>query len=212
MHIADIGGGHARRQRHRRRRHAAGAWARRCARSCAAPARWRSPSSATARSGQGVVHECLNMAAIWKLPVIFVCENNRYAESTPVEYAISSRDLARGRAATACRRQRRRQGRVRGLRGGGRGGRAGAAGEGPTLLECKTYRYYGHYFGDDPLRYRHGRGGGLLPRRATASALRAKRWPTRACCSRATWTHRRRGAGDLEDAGAIRRGEPACPT
>src|SRR2546429_2642198 len=44
--------------------------------------------------GQGLVYECLNMAAIWKLPLIFVCENNGYAESTPVEYALGTKDLA----------------------------------------------------------------------------------------------------------------------
>src|SRR5438552_4333046 len=44
--------------------------------------------------GQGPVYECMNMASIWKLPMIFVCENNGYAESTPVEYALSTRDLA----------------------------------------------------------------------------------------------------------------------
>src|SRR3954447_15619232 len=105
--------------------------------------------------GQGVVYECLNLAAIWQLPLIFVCENNRYAESTPVEYAISSPELtarvtpfnvpavsvdgqdvfavyaAAGEA-------------VARARGGG----------GPSFLECRTYRYYGHFFGDDPLRYR----------------------------------------------------------
>jgi len=103
----------------------------------------------------GAVHESMNMAAIWKLPVIFVCENNRYAQSTPVEYAVSVKDIAdRGpaynmpgvvvdgqdvfavweAADTAVRRAR--------------------AGEGPSLIECKTYRYYGHSHGDDPHRYR----------------------------------------------------------
>src|SRR5260370_7021442 len=37
----------------------------------------------------GAVHEAMNLAAIWKLPVIFVCENNGYAQSTPVEYAVA---------------------------------------------------------------------------------------------------------------------------
>jgi TPP-dependent pyruvate/acetoin dehydrogenase alpha subunit len=105
--------------------------------------------------GQGTVYECLNLAAIWKLPLIFVCENNGYAESTPAEYALSTPDLAERAAAfkmpafvvdgqdvlavyhhmgSAVQRAR--------------------DGEGPTFLECKTYRYYGHFLGDDPHRYR----------------------------------------------------------
>src|SRR5207253_7393668 len=51
--------------------------------------------------GQGPIYECMNMAAIWKLPMIFVCENNGYAESTSAEYALSTPDLAR-RAEAFC--------------------------------------------------------------------------------------------------------------
>ena len=40
-------------------------------------------------ANQGVLHECMNLASVWKLPVIFCCENNGYAESTPVEYGLS---------------------------------------------------------------------------------------------------------------------------
>ncbi len=40
-------------------------------------------------SSQGSLHESMNLAAIWNLPVLFVCENNRYAESTPFEYAVA---------------------------------------------------------------------------------------------------------------------------
>ena len=40
-------------------------------------------------ANQGVLHESMNLAAIWKLPVVFCCENNGYAESTPVEYAVA---------------------------------------------------------------------------------------------------------------------------
>ncbi|HZV50974.1 MAG TPA: thiamine pyrophosphate-dependent dehydrogenase E1 component subunit alpha [Candidatus Dormibacteraeota bacterium] len=105
--------------------------------------------------GQGLVYECLNMSRIWKLPLIFVCENNGYAESTPVEYALGSRDLARrvegfgvptvtvdGQDVFAVY-DRMGQAVAR-ARGGG----------GPSFLECKTYRYYGHFIGDDPRRYR----------------------------------------------------------
>jgi TPP-dependent pyruvate/acetoin dehydrogenase alpha subunit len=105
--------------------------------------------------GQGTVYECLNMAAIWKLPMIFVCENNGYAESTPVEYAQSTPDLAERAAAF----------KMPAFVVDGQDvfdvyEHAGAAverarnGDGPTFLECKTYRYYGHFLGDDPHRYR----------------------------------------------------------
>ena len=45
-------------------------------------------------NNEGAFHEALNMASIWKLPVIFVCENNGYAQATPVEYAVAVRDIA----------------------------------------------------------------------------------------------------------------------
>jgi TPP-dependent pyruvate/acetoin dehydrogenase alpha subunit len=105
--------------------------------------------------GQGLVYECLNMAAIWRLPIVFVCENNGYAESTPVEYALGTKDLARraepfGLPASTVDGQD-----VFAVHAaaGAAVGRA-RAGDGPTFLECKTYRYHGHYLGDDPLRYR----------------------------------------------------------
>ena len=106
-------------------------------------------------TSQGVLHESMNMASIWKLPVLFVCENNRYAEATPVEYAVAGGSVANrapgydmpgvvvdgqsaidmfevGREAVARAR----------------------AGEGPTLIEAQTYRYQGHFGADDPLGYR----------------------------------------------------------
>ena len=105
--------------------------------------------------GQGPIYECLNLAAIWKLPLIFVCENNGYAESTSAEYALSTRDLARRAAAFEMPAEvvdgqdvfavyERMGEAVHRARGG----------HGPSFLECKTYRYYGHFLGDDPLRYR----------------------------------------------------------
>jgi TPP-dependent pyruvate/acetoin dehydrogenase alpha subunit len=105
--------------------------------------------------GQGTVYECMNMAAIWRLPLLFACENNGYAEATPAEYALGVRDLADRTAGFG----------LPGVIVDGQDvfavARATApavararAGQGPTFLEFKTYRYYGHYFGDDPLRYR----------------------------------------------------------
>jgi pyruvate dehydrogenase E1 component alpha subunit len=96
-------------------------------------------------SSEGVFHESLNLAAIWKLPVVYVCENNGYGATTPARDVVSVRDIAdRARgygipgaivdgqdavavheaARTAVDRAR--------------------AGEGPTLLEAKTYRYGEH--------------------------------------------------------------------
>ena len=77
-------------------------------------------------ANQGVLHESMNLASVWDLPVIFVCENNLFAESTPAEYALSVPNVA-DRAA-----------------GYGMPGERARSGQGPSLLECKTYRYYGH--------------------------------------------------------------------
>jgi len=103
----------------------------------------------------GALHEAMNLAAIWKLPVIFVCENNRYSQSTPVEYAVAATNIADRAAAY----------RMPGVTVDGQDvmavwsaaveavGRARSGG-GPSLIECKTYRYYGHHQGDDTRRYR----------------------------------------------------------
>ncbi len=45
-------------------------------------------------SNQGVIHECMNMAALWKLPVIYLCENNEWAATTPVEGSVATEDIA----------------------------------------------------------------------------------------------------------------------
>ncbi len=95
---------------------------------------------------QGVVHEALNLAAIWKLPVVFVCENNGYAISAPISQmarvarladraagygmpgeSVDGMDVLAVHAATTRAVQRAR------------------SGGGPTLLECVTYRFVGHF-------------------------------------------------------------------
>src|SRR2546422_5817686 len=105
-------------------------------------------------ANQGAIHEAMNLASIWKLPAIFVCENNMYAQYTRHDYDTAVVDIAlrakgygmpgvtvdgmdvmavRGAAMTAVDVAR--------------------VGGGPTLIEAKTYRYYGHNEGD-PQVYR----------------------------------------------------------
>lgn len=103
----------------------------------------------------GTLHECMNMAVIWKLPVIFVCENNGYAQATPFEYASSVKHVAERASAYN----------MPGVIVDGQDAIAvfaeaecavarARAGDGPTLIEAITYRYFGHHQSDDPLRYR----------------------------------------------------------
>ncbi|MCO6056892.1 thiamine pyrophosphate-dependent dehydrogenase E1 component subunit alpha [Pseudomonas sp. MOB-449] len=101
-------------------------------------------------SNIGAFHEALNLASVWKLPVVFVCQNNGYAEHTKYEYgtgarAIVDRAIGYGMHGIQCNGndavdmfnaareaiQRARQG------------------EGPTLIEAKTFRFRGHLLGDD---------------------------------------------------------------
>lgn len=103
---------------------------------------------------QGTLHESMNLAAIWDLPCIFVCENNGYAEATSPTYAMKVKNVA-DRAAGY------------GIPGGVVDGQnvlevyavaqqavqRARNGAGPTLIEAKTYRYYGHFEGD-AMKYR----------------------------------------------------------
>lgn len=100
-------------------------------------------------NNQGTFHEGINLAAIWKLPVIFVAENNGYGEATPFEYASSCKTIADRAIAYN----------IPGVRVDGKDVLAVYAaaeqavqrarrGEGPTLIECVTYRNYGHFEGD----------------------------------------------------------------
>ena len=103
---------------------------------------------------QGTMHESMNLAAIWKLPVVFLCENNGYAETTPWGYHCAAKDISDRAvaydipgatidgtdffaiyeaAAEAIGRARR--------------------GEGPSLIEARGFRYYGHFQGDSMLYF-----------------------------------------------------------
>jgi pyruvate dehydrogenase E1 component alpha subunit len=85
-------------------------------------------------SNQGQVYECFNMAELWKLPIIYVIENNQYAMGTSINRASAEDVLAVRGAATAA---------LEWVKGG----------NGPIILEMKTYRYRGHSM-SDPAKYR----------------------------------------------------------
>ena len=105
-------------------------------------------------TNQGYFHECLNFAAVLALPAVFVCENNFYGEFTPMAAVTAGVDIA-GRA------------RAYGVpsavvdgndvwavhEAAGEAVERARAGGGPTLLECRTYRHYGHSKAD-PAKYR----------------------------------------------------------
>jgi len=105
-------------------------------------------------SNEGTFHEGLNMASLWKLPVLFVCENNGFGISVPVAQSTSVKDIA----------DRAQSYGMPGIVVDGndveaiddavaQAIRRAKAGEGPTLIECKTYRWFGHWTGD-PQVYR----------------------------------------------------------
>ena len=105
-------------------------------------------------ANQGAFHEALNLAAIWRLPVIFVCENNQYAETNPVKDAFAVDDIAVRAAGYGMPGVRVNGQDVRETyRSAGEAIARARREEGPTLLVMETYRYGGHYFGD-PQVYR----------------------------------------------------------
>lgn len=106
-------------------------------------------------SANGIWHESMNLAAIWDLPVIFVLENNQYAVSTPIRDSARVEHLAVRAAAYG----------IPGITVDGNDAvvvygamleplRRARAGEGPTLIECMTFRHGGHHVNDPGLYLR----------------------------------------------------------
>jgi pyruvate dehydrogenase E1 component alpha subunit len=102
-------------------------------------------------SAGGPFHEAMNCASLWKLPVVFVCENNRYGISVSIEKTSSIKDIAvrangydvpgvvvDGMDVLAVHEEAKKA--IKRARDG----------KGPSLLECKTYRFLGHSRGDPP--------------------------------------------------------------
>ena len=100
-------------------------------------------------SNIGAFHEAMNMAAVWKLPVVFVCQNNRYGEKTKLEYATAVMSIAERAPAyglppisvdgndPVAMYEAARDAVAKARRG-----------EGPSLIEAMTFRFMGHSFGD----------------------------------------------------------------
>ncbi|MBM7789628.1 thiamine pyrophosphate-dependent dehydrogenase E1 component subunit alpha [Tenggerimyces flavus] len=105
-------------------------------------------------ANQGILLEVMNMAAIWSLPCVYVCEDNQYGEYTPKQ-AVTAGDLG-DRAEALGVEVRRVDGMdVLAVRAAARGAVAKArAGEGPQFLLCETYRFLGHGMSDRDRRYR----------------------------------------------------------
>ena len=101
-------------------------------------------------SSRGPVYEAMNLASAWKLPVLFICHNNQFAISTPASYSIAVEHPGADRAAAFNMPSKAVDGTdvlavyeaakelVSGIR----------AGNGPAILECRDYRWRGHFEGD----------------------------------------------------------------
>jgi 2-oxoisovalerate dehydrogenase E1 component len=103
----------------------------------------------------GAFHEGLNMAAIWKLPVLFVCENNQFATEVPFSYS-SSNDSVASRAANYSMSGYQLDGNdvIEVYRAASEAVARARKGGGPSLLECKTYRTRAHAEGMGDFTYR----------------------------------------------------------
>ena len=100
-------------------------------------------------ANEGTFHESLNLASIWKLPVIYVCENNGFGEFTPTAKATSVKDIAvRAKGYDIPGHVVDGNNVLEVYRYASEAAARARAGEGPTLLECKTYRWEGHVVGE----------------------------------------------------------------
>lgn len=110
--------------------------------------------------GDGAVNNCafhegVNLAAAWDLPVVFVCENNLYATETPLQKVTRNTEIATRGAAYGIPGVAVDGNDVLAIyQAAGEAFDRARSGQGPTLIECKTYRVVGHFEGDPGIGYR----------------------------------------------------------
>lgn len=103
-------------------------------------------------AAEGEFHECMNLSALWKLPVLWVCENNRYAMGTRLEFSHSVTDLAKKACAYGIASVPVDGMDVLAVEEAARSAaEAVRSGQGPQFLECRTYRFRAHSMYDPEL-------------------------------------------------------------
>ena len=98
--------------------------------------------------GQGVLYEVMNMASLWKLPVIYACENNLYNEYTHYGETTAGEVTARAASFGIPTETVDGQDVIEVRAAADRAVEGARAGDGPTFIECRTYRFFGHHVGD----------------------------------------------------------------
>jgi pyruvate dehydrogenase E1 component alpha subunit len=106
-------------------------------------------------ANQGVVHEAMNLAGLWKLPVIYICENNQYAMTVSLEKSVAIKHLSDRSQAYGFEGKTIDGNDVEAVYGATQEAAAkGQSGGGATFIECMTYRWDGHFGGDPGTGYR----------------------------------------------------------
>ena len=109
--------------------------------------------------GQGLLYEAMNMASLWKLPVIYVCENNQYNEYTHYRETTAGEVTARAEAFGIHTESIDGQD-VRAVHAAAQKSVERARrGDGPAFLLCNTYRFHGHHVGDIDRAYYRSKSG-----------------------------------------------------
>ncbi len=159
-------------------------------------------------ANQGTFHESVNLASVWKLPVIFVCENNQFAISVPTRQSTSVKDIS-----------------VRGTAYGIPGEKVDGNdvydinkamekaikrakdGEGPTLIEAKTYRWRGHWTGD-PEVYRTRDDVKEWMKKCPIKRMKAKMLKDGIATEQELEAIEKKALADVEEAVAFAQGSP----